>query len=287
MKRKAILIESSNVKGQKEIPGARVDVKSWLNFLKSDLGGAWSESEIVVFSKPSPATVTRELPVDSDCYCFVAFSGHGSDGTVVLSDDCADFPIESLKPKGRQGTLIVDSCRGVEREPYGPSGQAVANELLNRSTVRDARAAQFSSAVEASESLNLKRSGKIITHRQIWDEELKKCGVGVVEMLACAKGQAAGEDPSAGGYYTSLLLESADSWKRTATTSAHTTKDAHDYAAAKLPEQQTPEYRPLGLAFPFAVDDTNIEEGDSQSAFVITGRNPTQAVHKSGGGRFG
>ena len=77
---------------------------------------------------------------------------------------------------------------------------------------------------------------------------------GVVEMLACAKGQAADEDPSAGGYYTSLLMQSAELWdQRTIQPSTHSTKDAHDYAAAKLPSQQTPEYSPSWIDFPFAV----------------------------------
>jgi len=73
-------------------------------------------------------------------------------------------------------------------------------------------------------------------------------------MLACAKGQTAGENPSAGGYYTSLLMQSAELWdKRSTHAGTHSTKDAHDYAVTKLPSQQTPEYSPTSLAFPFAV----------------------------------
>jgi hypothetical protein len=290
MKRKAILIESSNVNGYNDLPGARVDLANWVNFLKSNLGGAWEDSEIIALSKPSPTKVEMELRVDSDSYCFVAFSGHGSDGSILLDESCAGgFPIASLTPKCLRGTLIVDSCRGVEWAEFF-NAQAAANEVLNRSVAYDAlkgRATMFASSAEISEHLLLKSSGKIVTHRQIWEEALKKCPNGVVEMLACAKGQAAEEDASAGGYYTSLLLQSADLWKQTTTATVHTTKDAHDYAAANLPQQQTPAYRPSPLAFPFAVDDVNYDKGDSKSSFVITGEQPTQAVRKAGGGRFG
>src|SRR2546423_6424093 len=108
MKRKAILIESSNVKGHTDLPGARVDIENWKNFLKSDLGGVWEDSEIVSLSKPYSADVERELKVDYDCYCFVAFSGHGNEGSVLLNEQWdKGFPIASLNPKSSQGTLVV------------------------------------------------------------------------------------------------------------------------------------------------------------------------------------
>ena len=73
-------------------------------------------------------------------------------------------------------------------------------------------------------------------------------------MLACSKGEAASENPSAGGYYTSLLLQSAQVWEgHEISPATHSTKDAHDYAARKLPSQQNPEYSPSWLVFPFAV----------------------------------
>ena len=100
----------------------------------------------------------------------------------------------------------------------------------------------------------MNRLQRTATHRSRWDTALVASLRGVVEMLACAKGQTSGEDPSAGGYYTSLLLQSAERWdQRTTQGSTHTTKDAHDYAVTMLPPQQTPEYSPSWLEFPFAV----------------------------------
>ena len=259
MKRKAILIESSNVTGLHDLPGARVDVTNWGNFLKSDLGGAWEDFEIIKLNKPISAEVDKHLAVDADCYTFVAYSGHGGDGSVVLNEHWikTGYSVSSLKPKGNKGTLIVDSCRGVAEakkyyftnEAFSVfSGHAVA---LNASRGRDV---VFASANELSERLVRNRAGYVIKPREKWEESVKSSSSGTVQMLACARGQAAEEDPAAGGYYTSLLLQSADLWQLTAASaSIHTTKNAHDYAASKLPAQQTPEYSPTWLTFPFAV----------------------------------
>lgn len=260
MKRKAILIEASNVIGHTDLPGARVDIANWNDFLKSNLGGVWESSEIVILRKPSSGDVEQHLKVDSDCYCFVAFSGHGSEGSVLLNEHWSDkgFPINGMKPKSSQGTLIVDSCRGfAEAARYSEITKVALANASGRAVALNAsmgRSVEFAEANEISERLILNRAGLISRHRQYWEDALKKSPNGVVEMLACSKGQAAAESPTSGGYYTSLLLQSADLWQRIMAERIHTTKNAHDYAVGKLPVQQTPEYRPSHLAFPFAVN---------------------------------
>lgn len=261
MKRKAILIESSNVQGLKDLPGARVDVQNWKSFLKSDLGGAWEDAEIVMLSKPQSREVDDHLNVAADCYCFVAYSGHGSDGSVVLNDAWIDkgYSTTYLRPKGNKGTLIVDSCRGLKEaviQSFSGTKMAFANEAGHAvvANARRSRSVVFSTSSELDARLIRKSYGLEIKPRQVWDDSLKRTSSGTVQMLSCSKGQYAGEDPSAGGYYTSLLLQSADLWNQASNfQTVHTTKDAHDYAAGKLPPQQTPEYSPYGLAFPFAV----------------------------------
>jgi hypothetical protein len=246
MKRKAVLIESSDVKNHTELPGARMDIENWKEFLRSDLGGAWNDSEIVSLHKPFSSDVEGALKVDSDSYCFVAFSGHGGDGFVVLNDYLGEFAISSLKPKTQQGTVIIDSCRGVTQNYTIRAKMAIANEIVNRSLA--------SARLSEGQRNRLENFTIVTTHRQSWEGAFSRASAGIVEMLACSKGQAAAEDPSAGGYYTTLLLQSAEVWEQEKTSSGiQTTKDAHDYAAAKLPPQQTPEYRPSGLAYPFAV----------------------------------
>jgi hypothetical protein len=260
MKRKAVLIESSKVRGQNELPGARVDIQNWENFLLSDLGGAWKKSEIVILRHPYSTDVTREVDVSKDTYCFVAFSGHGSDGSVVLNDHNSSFATAQFRPKGGLGTVVVDACRGIEEARPYVRAKSMVNELFEGPVLlnsRRGRETNFALANEMSadrlETLGYRPSQQ----RKYFDGALDKVSVGIVEMLACAKGQGAGEDPSAGGYYTSLLLQSAELWHAKYTQEKiHTTKNAHEHASSVLLQaQQAPEYTPAWLEFPFAVKD--------------------------------
>jgi hypothetical protein len=259
MKRKAVLIEASNARGQNEIPGAKVDVENWRRFLMSECGGVWYDSEIVILSKPTPTQVSAALAVDSDTYLFVAFSGHGCDGSVVLNDWNDDFGIDQLRPRSSRGTLIVDACRGTsEAKRYAFANVAATNTVMARAIQESTvllnasmgRATEFRSAA----ILNRATTVSAPTERFYWDVLTTQRSSGVVDMLACTRGQGAGEDPKAGGYYTSLLLESADAWRKAGSdTGWHSTKAARDYAYRNLPPQQTPEYSPKELEFVFAV----------------------------------
>ena len=93
-------------------------------------------------------------------------------------------------------------------------------------------------------------------YRANWEKGFSN-STGVVQMLACAKGQGAEEDPEAGGYYTSLLMAGAELWDNRATViTTYSTREAHDYAAENLSSQQTPEYSPSWVAYPFAAKYT-------------------------------
>ena len=254
MKRKAVLIESSNVAGQKDLAGARVDIRNWNNYLKSELGGAWLDSEIVILNKPWSKDVEAALTVDYDCYCFIAFSGHGNDGSICLNDSYLSFPTSKLKPKTEKSTLIIDSCRGVEEAKEFTFNRKIA--MINEASgvVTALNALEGRSTIFASETRIYNRSIQFSNAMTAWEAALKKSSAGLVEMLSCAKGEEAGDDPDSGGYYTSLLLHSAESWNnRTTINMIHTTKDAHDYAVGLIPPQQKPEYNPSWLTFPFAV----------------------------------
>jgi hypothetical protein len=253
MKRKAVLIESSDVRGHNDLPGARIDVDNWKAFLGSDLGGSWLDSEIVVLRKPYSADIDRELTVPADYYTFITFSGHGAFGTVALNESYERFPTSLLRPRTSRGTLIVDSCRGIASGRYTFKTNAIA---LANATVGSVIAFN---AIEGRSS-NVLLEGPILNRAYAEDSVRSKwesgfgISSGTVEMYSCAKGQGAEEDPNAGGYYTSLLLASADAWNKGRNyESIHTTKAAHDYAVKMLPPQQTPEYSPTWLAYPLAV----------------------------------
>lgn len=256
MKRKAILIESSDVKGHTDLPGARVDIANWELFLRSDYGGGWTDSEIVVLRKPFSSDVEEALDQPADCYCFVTFSGHGHEGTVVLNDHYESYPISGLRPKGDKGTLIIDSCRGAdEAQTYSFSSmQSFANMSRSAIVAMNAQVAESLENFQKRESI--KQAHTANASEVNWIKALIAASNGVVEMYSCAKGEIADEDPNSGGYYTSLLLQSAELWvKRASAEKIHTTKDAHTYAALKLHPQQNPEYKPSYLSFPFAAKE--------------------------------
>jgi hypothetical protein len=216
------------------------------------LGGAWSDSEIITLSKPYSSDVEECLEEHRDKYCFVTFSGHGCDGSVALNDHYKSFSVAELKPRGQQGTLIVDSCRGVEaavQYNFSAKQNLIEGAGSGRAVVANSRHGDLTKFAAEASTTSTKSN-----HSVRWRRALLDCGEGIVQMLACSKGEGAGEDPRAGGFYTSLLLQSADLWEAAGGMGdVHSTRAAHDHAARKMPPQQNPEYSPEGLAFPFAV----------------------------------
>ena len=247
MKRTAILIEASNVLGEKELPGAKKDVENWTAFLASHLGGFWDKSEILTFNKPNTQQIKTLLAHQKDGYCFVIFSGHGQDGSVVLNETERKVSYQDLYPRGTKGTLIIDACRGLPEEKITVVASALnSGYFAGRS-------------VPMSVMVN-EQADDILAHRKIWLNALDRHPTGIVTMISCAKGQSADEDANAGGYYTSLLMTGAHKWEKDDKIQQEifTTLEAHDYAVKNLPPQQTPEYRPnRNTSFPFAAKLTS------------------------------
>jgi len=256
MQRKAIIIESARIQGERYLPGAAVDATNWKEFLKSDLGGNWLDSEIEPHTNPSGITIRRLIQeAASGDYTFVVFSGHGAEGTVALNDHERQFPIASLTPKSTKGTLILDTCRGTD------GGERYSFPTMTKKSeyVALANSESRSVIVAMNERVeNFSNAQDIITPRSLWHGYLEKASIGNVKMQSCAKGQSAGEDPNSGGYYTSLLLQSAKQWYQGANSmEQHTTHEAHSYARSRMPNGQRPEYTSSPAStfreFPFAV----------------------------------
>ena len=253
MNRYAIIIESSNVAGQTDLPGARADAQNWVAFLKSPLGGSWTDASIKIFSKPTSAEIEAYLNAFKEYYCFVCFSGHGahssSRGTVIcLNDNEQNCSVDKLKPRGSKGTLIVDACRGLE-------GQ--------RRVRVEKRAASYYVANAANEAIKnrLSNFSASLTNTSRWNIKLDEATIGVVTMYSCGVGEGAGEyavgDPVQGGFYSLTLVAVAEEWnKRTPAGNIYFTKDAHDDTVVYFNEagiSQHPEYSPTWISHPFAV----------------------------------
>lgn len=263
MKRFAIIIESSNVQGKDDLPGARLDAQNWERFLQSDLGGAWSGNEILVLNKPSIRLVKARLEEHADDYVFLAFSGHGGEDAsthivkICLNDTEQHVPVDDVSPKAF-GSSVFDCCRCLDRS--GRAIRAICEDamegLSNKVAFANGRCASFLLSTQSAAALNSKN------HRQRFLDELVQkrmrpyANLNPVRMYACASDESAmDEDEKAGGYYTTFLIESAEAWGRR-TLGVYSTKEAHDDACARMSKknpQQHPEYTPSWQNYPFAV----------------------------------
>ncbi len=266
-KRFALIIESHNVVGQDLIPGAKRDADNWCAFLKSNLGGAWRSDEIIRLSKPTSIAIRIQLILHEDCYVFLAFSGHGfterkPSSTELITKVCLNekeqaVPINEISPK-RLGTAVFDCCRGLENsqgnikianESFSATGgttplhgttdavwQLVTNSAQPRSQAQEVISKEFARQIEILQRF------------------------ATVQMFSCNKNESAGEDPNAGGYYTTLLMQGARDWaerqKANRYYAVYNTKQAHDFAAEAMKEvnpKQHPEYTPVWQSYPFAI----------------------------------
>ena len=254
MNRHAIIIESGNVKGQDDLPGARLDFDNWVRFLQSDRGGAWEdEVEISKFHKPKVSEVTECLTKHCWDYVFLAFSGHGFQVgdyvSVCLNEDELAVSESYLTPTF--GTVVLDCCRG----PGGERGGMVVEAM-------DSGLGTFSFLNSQSvQSRLLNRYLRRTNIKSAFMDEIKRhWSFDQVHMYACTKGQGADEDSTAGGLYTTMLIGQAESWGRNVNvvnlSNCYSTLDAHNDVVAELRiqgAQQTPVYAPQNQEYPFAI----------------------------------
>ena len=272
MSRKAIIIESSQVEGLDDLNGARKDAKNWNNFLLSNLGGAWSSRDIVVLNTPLMSDVLSAISESSVDYLFVAFSGHGGivDGKEVICLKNGDYPISLLKKlicdRCPKATLVLDCCRSedenvdVQVEKSVPQFESQGRA---RSTHHDGpvycRTGTYSFGEKMGMGIPLP-SVSVSSFASAWLASLNNCSEGLVTMWACSRGQGAGENSSetskAGGYFTTALIKAAMKWDKLTSTPylIYKTSEAFNDSSAFMHDpQQTPEYDPEWLSFPFAI----------------------------------
>lgn len=246
--RKALLIGAPDAK----IPGVRIDIENLKNFLISPNGGLWYEDEITILFWPSIPNLVKEIEKLKDHdYSFIFFAGHGyhsieKDSTIVNIDPHQKIQIDSayLRNGALKHTLILDCCRKLESD----------SNLIK--------------SLEAN-TLNFSESKSLTPWkcRLYFDNVISKCDTGLVVMNSCAINQTAGESASEGGYYTSSLINSANSWTKIKLqninlSNSHdilSTQDCHNIAAVNVAqlsgERQNPSIEILKPRnkFPFAV----------------------------------
>lgn len=242
MSRRALIIGAPDSK----IPGVKVDVENYRQFLESPLGGYWHSSKITTLICPSKAELSeaQEELADAD-YSLVIFAGHGchsrtDDTTILWLQDEVKIDSVKLRKGADKHTLIIDACRVLSPELLLDSKRAIIakSELL----------------LSASEC------------RKYYKKRISDCAKGLVVGFSCKINESSQESAVAGGYYSSPLIGAAHSWmneKRGADLQRDvfylSVTDAHDTAAVKVHDlsggrqNPTSEYPRTTPHFPFAV----------------------------------
>ena len=277
MNRRAIIIEASCVPGEIIINGALKDSVNWRKFLNIDLGGDWSDDEIIVLHTPTKAEVLKKISESQSDYLFVTFSGHGGalngDEVICLKDDtCSIWTIKALiKKQSPKATLILDCCRAdgdadviVETALNSAVSASRTRRMVKSSGHKDSTLSNmrtfcktgFPSSMPTFES----SAGVESNSANVWFKALNECDKGLVIMWACSRGESAGEDgsenPDVGGYFSTALMVAAYNWNKITQQlyCVYNTKEAFDDALQYIPDsQQNPVYLPEILSFPFAI----------------------------------
>jgi hypothetical protein len=244
MNRLALLIYCDNTESG-ELVGPPHDNLNYRQFLKSNLGGAWHEDEIISLRNPSSADVAYYIysSFEGIDYAFTLFSGHGFINVdhnnlqyIELKDK--DVSILNLRNKCPKQTLIVDACRGY----FSPLKKALENLLLD--SYRGF-------------------SGDSFSTRNIFDDAVMRADQGWTTLYAASENQTA-LDTSNGGAYLLSLIGASNVWKRVnADSNILQINSAHEIAKIYLSENFATTQKPTMSQekrirhFPFAVK--NIE----------------------------
>lgn len=113
--RKAIVIGCPGA-GKNFLSAVAYDLANVKNFLLSDRGGRWFDSEIITLDNPSITTVLNIVQAAIADYVFVYFTGHGfanhnNEKFLCLRDgNIEDLLLLNKSPRQR---ILIDACRKV------------------------------------------------------------------------------------------------------------------------------------------------------------------------------
>jgi hypothetical protein len=189
MDRKALIIGNPGY-GEAYLRGVEKDLVNYESFLKSPLGGAWREQEIVTLSDQGKINIASQVnAVKTADYSLIVFSGHGyvdgkSKSTILIVKNGDELNSKELRFGAPKHTLILDCCRVVE----------VPERILMEAFVK-----------KMAPSLNPQEC------RYYYNKRIEECAVALVVLFACSEDETAGDTPQ-GGRYSVNLINAAKNW---------------------------------------------------------------------------
>lgn len=225
MMRRALIIGSPD----KDIPGVLDDMQNYRTFLKSFVGGAWFDQEIITLESPTKLQLSIQLELlKSADYSFLVFAGHGGysayqRATTLKLNPSTDISENDLKVGAPKRTVIIDACRvHIDKQPLREAMKAAL--AMDSYCSADQSRALFERSIEASPP-------------------------GLAVLYGCSIGEGAGETAGIGGRYSCALLEVAGDWANDYYTQRGTTlsvSDAHEKAATLVSKRSGESQNPKG-----------------------------------------
>ena len=121
MTRKMLIISNPGEIGEENYcEGVNKDVKNYIQFFTSALGGGWYESEIIHLERPYPSMVNAALQtMHTTDYSMVIFCGHGysyEGETIIELRKGFDYKTSSFRGSAGKRTVVLDCCRVIAQE---------------------------------------------------------------------------------------------------------------------------------------------------------------------------
>lgn len=181
MKRIALLLGNSH-----GLPGVKLDIAHWKDFLMSASGGQWYDDEIFVTMNPTKKELLSLivcLKASKPDFAVVVFSGHGAyQRSTVLEINGKE---ELISENGMTGIAprqisVFDCCRGLLQEELSESTSHVRTFADGGTFPRNIR--------------------------PCYEERIMNAIPQQVRLYACSIGESALDDEEVGGLYTTSLL---------------------------------------------------------------------------------
>lgn len=240
MKRFALIVKGSTADDEDDPPGITADGDNLVDWLRSNVGGAWDHEEIWSLRSPSAQTLLGPyLATASQAdYSLLAFFGHGrseADNEVMLKiNKDEEIPLSQFIATSSRCFRLIDGCRTVAKE-----------ELLEGITKVAAAPHVLPGFPRAK-------------HRELFLQQIEQSTPGTLSVFATQHGGTA-YGTANGGRFTSSMLSAAKLWTMSGyqpptMLSVENLFPSADQLTRQINPPQYPEIHTDGAAgFPFAV----------------------------------